>query len=97
MAAPLRVNPDSLHTAASWQTEVADHLTANSAGHAMTDAAGAVAGLATAAACDHATTVLDRVTAALAADLTTHAERLTAAADLYVRTDEDIARCLPCR
>lgn len=97
MAAPLRVDPEALRSAAAAQSDVAAQLCGLPGAAAITGVAGSMAGLATAAAGAEAGATIDRVSAAVAGALTTHADRLRRAAELYTRTDEDLARwCARC-
>jgi hypothetical protein len=92
VAAPLRVNPEALRSAAAAESEVGAFLSGIGTGRAVTGVSGALPGLDSGSACELAGTVLDRFAGALAGELTAHSERLSLAADLYVRADEDIAR-----
>ncbi|WP_422743624.1 type VII secretion target [Mycobacterium sp. WMMD1722] len=97
MAAPLRVDPEVLRSAAALQSGVAGHLSGVADSRIVSGVATALARLDTAAACVQAGSLVERIAALLAVELADHAERLAVAADLYTRADEEIARWAGCR
>jgi len=92
MGQSLRVDPQRLRSAAQAQSEVGDYVAAMDTGRSMAGAAAGVSGLLTAGACELAGSVLDAALSAVHEELSGHSDKLSSAADIYQRTDAELAR-----
>lgn len=94
MAGALRVNPESLRTAARAQADVGEFVSGLSAGQSLNSAGTGVSGLLSEGACQFASSMVDTALNAVREDLTKHSENLSTAADHYRRMDEEFGRRL---
>lgn len=94
MGGTLRVNPDSLRSAAQAQTDVGGYVSGMAVGAAMTGAGTGMSGLLSEGACQFAGSIVDAALSGVHEELTTHSTNLSTAADHYHRMDEELGRRL---
>jgi hypothetical protein len=94
MAGALRVNPESLRTAARTQADVGEFVSSLGAGQSLNSAGTGVSGLLSEGACQFASSMVDTALNAVREDLSKHSENLSTAAEHYRRMDEEFGRRL---
>ncbi|WP_234792605.1 type VII secretion target [Mycolicibacterium fortuitum] len=94
MGETLRVNPESLRSAARSQHEVGNFVSGMGVGQSMTNAGTGVSGLLSEDACRFASSTIETALGAVHQDLTKHSNSLSTAADHYLRMDEEFGRRL---
>ena len=94
MGGTLRVNPESLRTAARAQTDVGEFVSGLGAAQSLHAAGTGVSGLLSEGACQFTSSIVDSALNAVHEDLTKHSDNLSNAADRYHRMDEEFGRRL---
>ena len=94
MAGTVRINSESLRSAARAEAATGEFVSGLGADALLTDAGTAVSGLLSEGACQFAGSVVGAALSAVGDDLSTHSAKLSTAADSYQGADEEFGRRL---